>query len=120
MRPPAPHQESTTPAPGLSAPRPGGPRPHGQGSGARATSESSATTAPIWAAVSPLGDFYLTVVSGQRHHWQGGKVRLRYLAAACAAIGLLVSACGGSSSSSGSSGSGSAAVAKQITIWTTN
>jgi len=46
-------------------------------------------------------------------------VRLRYLAAACAAIGLLVSACGGSSSS-GSSGSGSASVAKQITIWTTN
>ena len=46
-------------------------------------------------------------------------MRLRYVAAACAAIGLLVSACGGSSSS-GSSGSGSDAVAKQITIWTTN
>jgi arabinogalactan oligomer / maltooligosaccharide transport system substrate-binding protein len=46
-------------------------------------------------------------------------VRLRYLAAASVAAGLLVSACGGSSSS-GTSGSGSNAVAKQITIWTTN
>jgi ABC-type glycerol-3-phosphate transport system substrate-binding protein len=46
-------------------------------------------------------------------------VRLRFLAAACAAVGLLVSACG-SSSSSGASGSGSDAVANQITIWTTN
>jgi multiple sugar transport system substrate-binding protein len=45
-------------------------------------------------------------------------VRLRLLAAAGVAVGLLVSACGGSSSS-GSSGS-SDAVANQITIWTTN
>jgi len=43
--------------------------------------------------------------------------RLR-LAAACAAVGLLASACGGSSSSGGSAGPD--AVAKQITIWTTN
>jgi ABC-type glycerol-3-phosphate transport system substrate-binding protein len=66
-----------------------------------------------------LGYFHLTVLSGQPHQWQGGNVRLRFLAAACAAVGLLVSACG-SSSSSGASGSGSDAVAKQITIWTTN
>jgi ABC-type glycerol-3-phosphate transport system substrate-binding protein len=44
-------------------------------------------------------------------------VRLSRLAAACIAVGLLVSACGGSSA--GSSGNPDA-VAKQITIWTTN
>jgi ABC-type glycerol-3-phosphate transport system substrate-binding protein len=44
-------------------------------------------------------------------------VRLRHLAAAAVATGLLVSACGGSSA--GSSGS-SGGVAKQITIWSTN
>jgi ABC-type glycerol-3-phosphate transport system substrate-binding protein len=41
------------------------------------------------------------------------------LAAACAVAGLLASACGGSSPSSGSAG-GPDAIAKQITIWTTN
>jgi ABC-type glycerol-3-phosphate transport system substrate-binding protein len=44
-------------------------------------------------------------------------VRLRHLAVAAVATGLLVSACGGSSGGSSGSAGG---VAKQITIWTTN
>jgi ABC-type glycerol-3-phosphate transport system substrate-binding protein len=47
-------------------------------------------------------------------------VRLRHLAVGCVAVGLLVSACGGSSSSGSSGGGSSSAVAKQITIWSTN
>jgi ABC-type glycerol-3-phosphate transport system substrate-binding protein len=106
---------------GFSATPPGGPFDRVGRAPAPEPRPNQARNRTIWTAVSPLGDFYLAVVRGQRHHRQGGKVRLRYLAAACATIGLalVVSACGGSSSS-GSSGSGSAAVAKQITIWTTN